>query len=103
MSETVGDQMAALMACAHARFTGEVGVCMATSGPRRDRRVHLVAAGVDGRRREGRFDQLARHPVRTAAAATTGRAVRGRRVPLMDAGGRLRAGEFGTGVGERNH
>ena len=25
--------MAALMACAHAKFTGEVGVCLATSGP----------------------------------------------------------------------
>src|SRR3954465_4016041 len=27
------EEMAALMACAHAKFTGEVGVCMATSGP----------------------------------------------------------------------
>ena len=25
--------MAAFMACAHAKFTGEVGVCLATSGP----------------------------------------------------------------------
>src|SRR5438046_9992280 len=25
--------MAACMACAHAKFTGEVGVCLATSGP----------------------------------------------------------------------
>src|SRR5207247_2731927 len=25
--------MAAFMACAHAKFTGEVGVCIATSGP----------------------------------------------------------------------
>jgi glyoxylate carboligase len=41
--ERIGDQMrfvqarheelAAFMACAHAKFTGEVGVCMATSGP----------------------------------------------------------------------
>lgn len=27
------EEMAALMACAHAKFTGEVGVCIATSGP----------------------------------------------------------------------
>jgi pyruvate dehydrogenase (quinone) len=27
------EEMAALMACAHAKFTGELGVCMATSGP----------------------------------------------------------------------
>ena len=27
------EELAAFMACAHAKFTGEVGVCMATSGP----------------------------------------------------------------------
>ena len=27
------EENAAFMACAHAKFTGEVGVCMATSGP----------------------------------------------------------------------
>src|SRR6201998_159887 len=27
------EEMAAFMACAHAKFTGELGVCMATSGP----------------------------------------------------------------------
>src|SRR5690606_5898980 len=27
------EEMAAFMACAHAKFTGETGVCMATSGP----------------------------------------------------------------------
>jgi pyruvate dehydrogenase (quinone) len=30
---TSHEEMAAFMACAHAKFTGEVGVCMATSGP----------------------------------------------------------------------
>ena len=29
----INEEMAALMACAHAKFTGEVGVCLATSGP----------------------------------------------------------------------
>src|SRR5215213_11887017 len=27
------EELAAFMACAHAKLTGEVGVCMATSGP----------------------------------------------------------------------
>ena len=27
------EEMAAFMACGHAKYTGEVGVCMATSGP----------------------------------------------------------------------
>src|SRR5438309_11663642 len=27
------EELAAFMACAHAKFTGEVGVCVATSGP----------------------------------------------------------------------
>src|SRR5437868_8203856 len=27
------EEMAAFMACAHAKFTGQIGVCMATSGP----------------------------------------------------------------------
>lgn len=31
--QTRHEEMAAFMACAHAKFTGEVGICMATSGP----------------------------------------------------------------------
>ncbi|TCS39378.1 pyruvate dehydrogenase (quinone) [Paucimonas lemoignei] len=31
--QTGHEELAAFMACAHAKFTGEVGVCMATSGP----------------------------------------------------------------------
>jgi pyruvate dehydrogenase (quinone) len=27
------EEMAAFMACAHAKFTSEVGICLATSGP----------------------------------------------------------------------
>src|SRR5947209_13095508 len=33
------EEMAAFMACAHAKFTGRLGVCMATSGPGA---VHLL-------------------------------------------------------------
>jgi pyruvate dehydrogenase (quinone) len=31
--QTRHEELAALMACAHAKFTGDVGVCLATSGP----------------------------------------------------------------------
>lgn len=31
--QTRHEEMAAFMACGFAKFTGEVGVCMATSGP----------------------------------------------------------------------
>src|SRR5579884_2429692 len=31
--QTRHEEMASFMACAHAKFTGKVGVCMATSGP----------------------------------------------------------------------
>src|SRR5437764_2813668 len=31
--QTRHEEMAAFMACAHAKFTGEVGICFATSGP----------------------------------------------------------------------
>jgi pyruvate dehydrogenase (quinone) len=31
--QTRHEEMAAFMACAHAKFTGEIGVCLATSGP----------------------------------------------------------------------
>jgi pyruvate dehydrogenase (quinone) len=37
--QTRHEEMAAFMACAHAKFTGEIGVCIATSGPGA---VHLI-------------------------------------------------------------
>lgn len=40
------EELAALMACAHAKFTGEVGVCMATSGPGA---IHLLNGLYDAR------------------------------------------------------
>ena len=46
------EEMAAFMACAHAKFTGEVGICMATSGPGA---IHLL---------NGLYDaKLDHHPV----------------------------------------
>src|ERR1700739_3733131 len=40
------EEMAAFMACGHAKFTGEVGVCLATSGPGA---VHLLNGLYDAR------------------------------------------------------
>ena len=50
--QTRHEEMAAFMACAHAKFTGEAGVCMATSGPGA---IHLL---------NGLYDaKLDHHPV----------------------------------------
>src|SRR5262245_34618205 len=40
------EETAALMACAHAKFTGEVGVCLATQGPGA---IHLLNGLYDAR------------------------------------------------------
>lgn len=44
--QTRHEEMAAFMACGHAKFTGEVGVCMATSGPGA---IHLLNGLYDAR------------------------------------------------------
>jgi pyruvate dehydrogenase (quinone) len=44
--QTRHEEMAAFMACAHAKFTGEVGVCVATSGPGA---IHLLNGLYDAR------------------------------------------------------
>ena len=45
--QTRHEEIAAFMACAHAKFTGEVGVCMATSGPGA---IHLLNGLYDAAR-----------------------------------------------------
>ena len=55
------EELAAFMACAHAKFTGEVGVCMATSGPGG---IHLL---------NGLYDAKADH---TPVLAIVGQAAR---------------------------
>src|SRR5205814_10044499 len=40
------EEMAAFMACAHGKFTGEVGVCLATSGPGA---IHLLNGRYDAK------------------------------------------------------
>src|SRR5437660_3330352 len=44
--QTRHEEMAAFMACAHAKFTGQVGVCAATSGPGA---IHLLNGLYDAR------------------------------------------------------
>jgi len=44
--QTRHEEMAAFMACAHAKFTGEVGVCISTSGPGA---IHLLNGLYDAR------------------------------------------------------
>ena len=44
--QTPHGELAALMACAHAKFTGEIGVCLATSGPGA---IHLLNGLYDAR------------------------------------------------------
>ena len=44
------EEMAALMACAHAKFTGQLGVCLATSGPGA---IHLLNGLYDHHLRPG--------------------------------------------------
>jgi pyruvate dehydrogenase (quinone) len=55
------EELAAFMACGHAKFTGEVGVCMATSGPGA---IHLL---------NGLYDAKADH---TPVVAIVGQAAR---------------------------
>src|SRR3954471_25000979 len=45
-TQTRHEEMAAFMACAHAKFTGELGVCTATSGPGA---IHLLNGLYDAR------------------------------------------------------
>src|SRR5690606_5494250 len=60
------EEMAAYIACAHAQLTGEVGVCMATSGPRA---AHLL---------NGLYDaKLARQPVVALVGQTARKGIGG--------------------------
>jgi pyruvate dehydrogenase (quinone) len=64
--QTRHEEMAAFMACGHAKFTGEVGVCMATSGPGA---IHLL---------NGLYDaQLDHRPVVAIVGQTFVRAIGG--------------------------
>ncbi len=57
------EEMAAFMACAHAKFTGEVGVCMATSGPGA---IHLLNGLYDARMDHAPVVAIVGHAARAA-------------------------------------
>src|SRR4051812_29463447 len=59
------EEMAAFMACAHAKFTGEVGVCLATSGPGA---IHLL---------NGLYDAKLDHQAVVAIVGQSARAAMG--------------------------
>jgi pyruvate dehydrogenase (quinone) len=59
------EELAAFMACAHAKFTGEVGVCLATSGPGA---IHLL---------NGLYDAKADHQPVVAIVGQAARAAMG--------------------------
>src|SRR4051812_32151506 len=59
------EEMAAFMACGHAKFTGEVGVCMATSGPGA---IHLL---------NGLYDAKLDHQPMVAIVGQTARSAMG--------------------------
>src|SRR3954471_24115703 len=59
------EEMAAFMACGHAKFTGEVGVCLATSGPGA---VHLL---------NGLYDAKVDHQTVVAIVGHSARTVQG--------------------------
>ncbi len=61
------EEMAAFMACAHAKFTGEVGVCLATSGPGA---IHLL---------NGLYDAKGDHQPVVAIVGQAARAAQGGR------------------------
>ena len=58
------EELAAFMACAHAKFTGEVGVCLATSGPGA---IHLL---------NGLYDAQARSSAGASQSSASRRAAR---------------------------
>ena len=61
--QTRHEEMAAFMACAHAKFTGEVGVCLATSGPGA---IHLLNGLYDAQLDHQPVVAIVGHSVRMA-------------------------------------
>jgi pyruvate dehydrogenase (quinone) len=64
--QTRHEEMAALMACAHAKFSGEAGVCLATSGPGA---IHLLNGLYDAKL--DRSLATSPPPIRSPATSTT--------------------------------
>src|SRR5256714_13231664 len=65
--QTRHEEMAAFMACGHAKFTGEVGVCTATSGPGA---IHLLNGLYDAKVDHQPVVAIVGHTARTALGAS---------------------------------
>src|SRR6059058_5628182 len=61
------EEMAAFMACAHAKFTGQLGVCLATSGPGA---IHLLNGLYDAKLDHQPVVAIVGQQARTALAST---------------------------------
>jgi len=68
--QTRHEEMAAFMACGHAKYTGELGVCIATSGPGA---IHLL---------NGPYDAKLDHQLEAGSDETTANKVAGKRAGL---------------------
>ena len=64
------EEMAAFMACGHAKFSGEVGVCMATSGPGA---IHLLNGLYDAKLDHQPVVAIVGQQAQTALGAATSR------------------------------
>jgi hypothetical protein len=89
------EEMAAFMACGHAKFTGEVDVCLATSGPGA---IHLL---------NGLYDAKLDHQSVVAIVGPTGASRTGRTLSARGQAGlavrrrrpRIRTDDYSTGPG----
>src|SRR5256714_8178047 len=61
------EEMSAFMACGHAKFTGEVGVCLGTSGPGA---IHLLNGLYDAKVDHQPVVAIVGHTARTALGAS---------------------------------
>ena len=68
--QTRHEELASFAACAHAKFTGEVGVCMATSGPGA---IHLLNGLYDAKLDHQPVVAIVGQQARTSLGATTSR------------------------------
>src|ERR671930_41705 len=67
------EEMAAFMACAHAKFTGEVGICLATSGPGA---IHLLNGLYDAKMDHASVVAIVGQQARAAIRHLIDRAIR---------------------------
>jgi pyruvate dehydrogenase (quinone) len=65
--QPVHEELAAFMACAHAKWTGRVGVCMATSGPGA---IHLLNGLYDAKLDHQPVVAIVGEPARSALGGT---------------------------------